>query len=249
MKFSVSTLALYPNPLEDILDFLSANKIRYCEIINEYPYHHLDSDIIDSYDVKYSLHAPLSDINLASHNHVIRLSSIEQMKNTMRIASDNDIDVVVVHPGHMPILQRGLEEKVMKYNLESLAECSKYAQDSGINMAIENMPDIDGLLFKDLTELDDLVNEINAYITLDVGHAHNMQFSIPEMLRSSRIKHVHLSDNDGNYDDHAALGSGSLDFKKLFHELDKNNYTDILVVEVKDYMALCESLRFLNEVS
>ena len=37
---------------------------------------------------------------------------------------------------------------------------------------------IEGLLYKDLNELENLVLDIDAYITLDVGHAHNNKFTV-----------------------------------------------------------------------
>ena len=37
MKIGVSTLAFYPQPLDEVLDFLDTWNIQYCEIINEYP--------------------------------------------------------------------------------------------------------------------------------------------------------------------------------------------------------------------
>ena len=43
-------------------------------------------------------------------------------------------------------------------------------------------------------------------MTLDVGHAHNTGFSTEEMVKSNHIKHIHLSDNDGSFDNHEALG-------------------------------------------
>ncbi len=50
-----------------------------------------------------------------------------------------------------------------------------------------NMPDIESLLFKDLNELNELILDIDAYMTLDVGHAHNNGFPIDEMLKYPRI--------------------------------------------------------------
>ncbi len=66
------------------------------------------------------------------------------------------------------------------------------------------------------------------------------------MLKSPRIKHIHLSDNDGSFDNHNALGSADIDFKSLFNELNKIKYDGILVVEVNDPQAVSESLDFLE---
>ncbi|HMK54885.1 MAG TPA: sugar phosphate isomerase/epimerase family protein [Methanobacteriaceae archaeon] len=246
MKIGVSTLAMYPAELKNILRHLEELGVEYCEIINEYPYHQVED--LDSYQVKTTVHAPLSDINLASHNRAIREASIREMKSSMDLAVKVDSPVVVVHPGQMPILRRDLEKKVLNYNLESLKDCASYAHDCGVTMCVENMPLIPGLLFQDLEELDELVKEIEAQITLDVGHAHNNQISIQDMLRSSHIKHVHLSDNDSSFDQHDALGSADIDFKSIINGLKKINYNGILVVEVKSAIDVEPSLSYLKDL-
>lgn len=246
MKLGVSTLALIPTPLEDVLTCLEDREVGYCEVINEFPYNTIDQDVVGSYNVKITVHSPLSDVNIASYNETMRNSSVSQIKESIEIASEMDPGIVVVHPGHVPILGKKFEEKIIENSIKSLGECAEYAADCGVMLCIENMPDIEGLLCKDVHQLADIVEELDCNMTLDVGHAHNMKFSIQDMLNSPRIKHIHLSDNDGSYDDHDAIGSKTLDFETLFNDLKKIDYDGVLVVEVKDPQAVSESLRFLK---
>jgi sugar phosphate isomerase/epimerase len=246
MNISVSTLALSPKPLENILSCLEDRGLEYCEIINEYPYNVIEKDVVDSFNIKISVHSPLSDVNIASYNEAMRRSSVSQIKNSIDIAASIEPGIVVVHPGHIPILGNKFEDKILENSIASLDECSKYATDNGVMLCIENMPDIEGLLGKDINQLDEIVNDLDAHITLDVGHANNMRFTVKEMLESPRIKHIHLSDNDGSFDNHNAIGSESIDFKSLFNELKRIGYDGILVVEVKDPEAVSESLNFLK---
>lgn len=247
MKIGVSTLALYPQPLEGVLESLEERNIDYCEIINEYPYHEIDDGLLDSYQIKLTVHSPLSDINLASHNQSIRDSSIEEVKKSMDRAVEWNADLVVVHPGSMPIMGKKIEEKIFKYNLESLRECADYALDIGIYMCVENMPVIESLLYQDLNELNSLLEELDVYMTLDVGHAHNSGFSPSEMFSYPLIKHVHLSDNDGTFDQHNALGTGSIDFNLLFKSMKKAKYDGVLMVEVKNPQDVTDSLDFIEQ--
>jgi len=108
------------------------------------------------------------------------------------------------------------------------------------------MPNIDGLLYQDLDKLDTLVRDIDAFITLDVGHAFNNGFSEEEMLKYSRIKHIHLSDNDGSFDQHNALGDGNINFQSLLKSLKRINYHDVIVVEVKEPIDVFNSLNYLE---
>lgn len=246
MNIGVSTLALSPTPLADVLACLEDRNVEYCEIMNEYPYNTIDRDVVDSFNVKISIHSPLSDVNIASYNDTMRRSSVSQIKKSIDVASTMKTGIVVVHPGQIPILGKKFVDKIKDYSIESLKECSIYADDNDVMLCVENMPDIEGLLLKDLNELHSVAEEIDSHITLDVGHAHNMNFSVSEMLNSSRIKHIHLSDNDGSFDTHNAIGSADIDFKSLFNQLKTNNYDGILVVEVKDPQAVIESLDFIK---
>ena len=246
MNISVSTLALSPKPLDKVLASIEDRGLKYCEIINEYPYDSISKDLVESYNIKITVHSPLSDINIASYNDAIRKSSVSLIKNSIELASSMEPCLVVVHPGQIPILGKKFTEKILNNSKESLSECSKYAEDMGVMLCVENMPDIDGLLGKDINELDKMVQQLGAYMTLDVGHANNMGFEISEMLNSPLIKHIHLSDNDGSFDNHNAIGSANIDFETLFNELNKKNYSGILVVEVKDPEAVTESLDYIE---
>lgn len=247
MKIGVSTLALFPMSLKEILNYLESIKVEYCEIIREYPYDSVDVDLVNSYNLKTSVHAPLSDMNLASLNESIRKASIEEIKNSMDLASKIDASIVVVHPGQMAFLARKFEEKGIQNSLNSLKECSKYADELGIEMCVENMPDMEGLLFKNIKDLNDLVQEIGTSMTLDVGHAHNMGYSVQEMLVHD-IGHIHLSDNDGSFDNHDAIGSKNIDFKSLFEGLKKIKYDGILTIEVKEQNEILDSINYLKNL-
>lgn len=246
MKIGISTLAFYLRPFDEIFAYLEDIGVKNCEIINEYPYELVDNNLIDSYNIKISLHAPLSDINIASHNKAIRNVSISQIKKSIEIASNIDSEIVVVHPGYIPILSQRFKQKIVENNLNSLKECSGYAKDCGVTLCIENMPDINGVLCKDLGELEKIAQDIGACITLDVGHANTMGIAADDMLNFERIKHIHLSDNDGSYDNHNALGSGNIDFELLFENLKKRKYSDLLIIEVKHQHEISESLGYLK---
>ena len=82
MNISVSTLALSPKPLDKVLGCLEDRGLKYCEVINEYPYNSISKDVVDSYNIKITVHSPLSDINIASYNEAIRRSSVSQIKKS-----------------------------------------------------------------------------------------------------------------------------------------------------------------------
>ncbi len=245
MKIGVSTLALFPMSLEEILNYLKNINIEYIELIKEYPYDSIDHELVNSYNFKTSIHAPLSDVNLASANHSIRKASVEEIKNSMDLAVKIDASVVVVHPGHMAFLARKFKEQIRANSLNSLKECAQYAEELGLKMCVENMPDMEGMLCKDLDELNELTKEINALMTLDIGHAHNMGISIEDMIGYDNLGHIHLSDNDGSFDNHDAIGSESIDFEYLFKGLNDIKFNGICVIEVKQQNEVLKSLNYI----
>jgi sugar phosphate isomerase/epimerase len=248
LKIGVSTLALFPMSLKEILDYLESIKIEYVEIIREYPYHEIDSDLVNSYNFKTSVHSPLSDVNIASLNESIRKASVKEIKDSIDLASKIDASVVVVHPGHMAYLTREFKDELMKSSLKSLEECSQYAEEHGIEMCVENMPDMEGMICKSLDELYEITKEIGVPMTLDVGHAHNMGLSIDEMLKYDNIGHIHLSDNDGSFDNHDAIGSKDIDFKSLFRGLEQIKFDGICVIEVKQQDELVKSVDHIKKL-
>ena len=92
----------------------------------------------------------------------MRRSSVSQIKNSIDIASSIEPGIVVVHPGQIPILGKKFEDKILENSIKSLDECSKYAADNGVMLCVENMPDIEGLLGKDLNQLDGIVEDLEA---------------------------------------------------------------------------------------
>lgn len=249
MKISVSTLGLYPAKMENILEFVTDNKLKYLEIITEYPYKHVTSDDVSSYDLGISVHAPMSDINISSHIDKIRQASIDEMISSFKKANELDAQRVTVHPGSIPVMALRFTDKILEYNMESLKYLQSQADEYGVMMCVENMPLLERLLYTNIDALyEDVACEIHSGITLDVGHGHNNGFDVDEMLRSDDIHHIHLSDNDGSYDMHDALGSHNIDFKHLFEVLENKKYDDICVIEVYTPHQILKSIDYLKEL-
>lgn len=250
MKISVSTLGMYPAKMENILEFVTGNKLEYLEIITEYPYKHVTADDLSNYDLGISVHAPMSDINISSHVDKIREASIEEMISAFKKANELDAERVTVHPGSIPVMALKFPDKILEYNMNSLKYLQKQAEEYGVSMCVENMPLMERLLYTNIEALyEDVANEIHSSITLDVGHGHNNGFSVDEMLESNDIHHIHLSDNDGSFDMHDALGTHNIDFNRLFELLEKNGYDDICVIEVYTVHQILKSIEYLKEIN
>ena len=76
MKIGASTLAGLHESLEDILDFIENLGLEYAEVVHQFPYENIDADFLESYNLKYSIHSPFMDVNIASLQEKSRLNSM-----------------------------------------------------------------------------------------------------------------------------------------------------------------------------
>lgn len=249
MKFSISTHGLYPAKIENVLEFIDNVRFKYLEIVKEYPYYDLTCDDVSGYDIGYSIHSPISDVNIASHMDKIRRASIAEVEDSFRLASDIGAECVVVHPGTIPSMAYKFTDKILDYNTDSLLKCQRLSEEYGVRMCLENMPLVDGLLYSNVDALFEFVeNTLGGAVCMDVGHAFTNGFEVEDMFKSDCVHHVHLSDNDGSYDMHDALGSREIDFIGVFDVLKEKKYDGICVIEVKSLSNVYKSIDYLKSI-
>lgn len=69
-------------------------------------------------------------------------------------------------------------------------------------------------------------------IVLDTGHA-NLEGQIQSFLREipNKITHVHISDNNGQTDEHLGLGYGSIDWEQFVKTLKEIGFSGTVLTE------------------
>lgn len=246
MKIGASTLAGLKDKLEDSLEFIESLGLEYAEFLHQHPNEFVDSDIFESYNLKYSVHAPFMDVNIASLQKKSRINSVEQIKSSINLANEIDAEAVVVHPGLITFLGRNFKEEVYELANESIKEIGDYAKDLGVMATIENMPAFDSMIYQNMNDLNQILEEYEMYMTLDIGHAHHVGYSADEMIFDS-IKHVHAHDNMGDDDSHLPLGEGNIDLKHIINSLEAKNYDGIYIIEVNDRDSIKKSYEYLKE--
>ena len=246
MKIGASTLAGLHTDLSNILDFIEGIGLDYAELVHQFPYENIDTELLESYSLKYSIHSPFMDVNIASLQEKSRLNSIKQIKSSIDLANKIDAQTVVVHPGLMPFLARPFEEKVYETANESIIEIGDYGKDLGVVAAIENMPTFDGMIYQDMEKLDNILQENEMHMTLDIGHANHAGYPADAMYFDS-IKHIHAHDNYGDDDSHLPLGEGSIDLKCIINTLESKNYDGIYIIEVNDEDSIKKSYEYIKK--
>ena len=247
MKIGVSSLSVQKENVLANLEFFESLDIDYFELMTDYPFNVIDIKGLKSYNLKYTVHSPFVDLNPASLNKNVQKVSIAEIKKSIDLARELDSEIVVVHPGRVPFLHKPFEKKVLAKSRESIKICNDYGEDLGVTIAIENMPNIEGFIYQDIYELNKLLEELEMNMTLDVAHAATTGFKESEFYFDS-VGHIHLSDNNRDFDDHLALGEGLIDFKTIINNFNKNNYNGIYTIEVNNKESVVKSIEYLKKL-
>lgn len=247
MKIGASTLAGIEFDLEKSLEFIESLGLDYAELVHQYPAERIDKDLLESYNLKYSIHAPFMDVNIASPQDQSRLNSIKQIESSIDLANEVDAEAVVVHPGTSSFLaSKYFKKEVYEFSNRSIKEIGDYANDLGIMATIENMPNFDTMIYQDIHALNELLEEYEMYMTLDIGHANHAGYSTDEIIFDS-IKHVHAHDNFGDDDAHLPLGEGNIKLNDIINSLESKNYKGIYILEVNDFDSIKKSYEYMKK--
>ena len=134
-------------------------------------------------------------------------------------------------------------------NVRSIKELHGTAEDYGVNIAIENLPQKYGFVMKTTEDFTRFYREtsLEIGIALDVGHA-NLHDQIYPFVNTfaDRISHIHASDNMGESDQHLGIGYGNIDWLQFAGALKKIQYSGTLIVESTEHVE--ESLQKLKQL-
>lgn len=229
------------NPLFSLCDFEGvltevSKHFKYWEIVAEGK-HHLSKikeklPLLSSYEMKFSIHSPFSDINIGSLNDAIRETSVKEITEAIKIAGAAGARLLTFHPGHMSPFGRMCVEDIRKATKDSIKKIEKAGEDCGVTLALENMPN--GGLYCKPDDLLDLIDGTNIGLCFDIGHA-NTTDTIEEFLEHTELfTNVHIHDNMGKEDMHLELGKGTIPpnyVKQLLKKYNKNVILEIRSIE------------------
>ncbi|MBI0584822.1 MAG: sugar phosphate isomerase/epimerase [Methanomassiliicoccus sp.] len=169
-------------------------------------------DLTPSYDLEFSAHAPMSDINIGSLNPRMREAALRELIAGLGGCHRLGMDVYTVHPAFMTPLGLVSREKVAETAKNSLRRLDDLSRDLGVRVALENMPRSPFATGTTPEALTDLIEGTDLSICLDVGHAHTMGLLPAFLPLKDRIINLHVHDNKGDFDAHLPIGEGTVDF-------------------------------------
>ena len=130
-------------PLEKILPEVSAHFDGFEIVVEEkHDVEHLiaSRDVLRSFNLNISLHAPFNDINLASFKREHRAFSRNEIEKVIRFANREDIKTVTFHPGWPSSFSMIDEKRVKRIAKKEIARINSTGEEYGVTPCLENLP-------------------------------------------------------------------------------------------------------------
>jgi|Deesub1362A_J573_1020465.scaffolds.fasta_scaffold00016_194 sugar phosphate isomerase/epimerase len=251
MKIGASSLAFFNYSLENALRRINEIGFEAWEIVLEGKHYRNNyrnfKNLLSSYSLPIFIHAPFSDLNIASLNEKIRQETLNQIYDAIEISRVLDALLINIHPGRISPLGMFFPDKARETQIESLKAILDYASNYNLTLCVENSPNFYGSMFSSLDEIQSVLNEDGRlFLTLDVGHAHTCGDVIEYFRKlNTRIRHLHLHDNDGKSDMHMEIGKGTMNIKNLIPYFKKYEY---IMIESKNEPSAVKSKETLESL-
>lgn len=239
MNIGISTWAYQDLPLELALENI-ANLSKSAEILSEARHSHLDShdlETMEYFDLAYTVHGLVSDVNIASVHEKIRTASIALHREDIKASATAGASVYVVHPGYVSWPSN--LTKATKALDKSLSELQPMEEEFGLRIAVENMSNHEWALC-----IHPGFDLMGLGLALDVGHA-NTAGALEDFLSCPDVVHLHLHDNTGTKDEHLPLGKGNIEFDAVLDVIRARELSAVL--ELESEKAVLESIKALGE--
>ena len=251
-KIGISSMALFKYRPADALKRASELGFSAWEIMLEGSHFQNDytevKELADSYGIELFVHAPFSDLNIASLNEGIRKETLSQVFWAIETADFLESGLVTFHSGRPSPVSMSFRDAAWEKNLESISEIVRFGSDFDLKLCLENMPNFPGAF---CCEIDDVRSILDANpelgLTLDIAHAHTCGDEI-EFIKNFKDKmlHVHLHDNSRDNDSHSAVGEGDIDFRGVMSHL--KDFTGCGIIEAKSEAGASQSMQKFEEI-
>ena len=191
----------------------------------------------------FSVHGPFLHFEYGNRSGREHRKALDEHRRHIAAAAELGARVYVVHPD-LQRRWRGWDKRVQRELEQSFDELAVLQEESGVTIAVENLPFVRHTHFKAPGDLD--LKGLG--LSLDVGHA-AVTGTLAAWLQDDHyeLKHVHLHDNEGHVggDQHLPLGRGVVDAAPVL-ELAREHGASV-VLEHKNEADVMESLRHLEE--
>ena len=141
-------------PLDEALGLISS-RTDLAEILSDGPHSlFLAEETCYSFDLGYTVHAPVADVNIASENEHLRRATIRVLADLASVCDRIGAARLVIHPGH--IWGEEVRDAARRALDRSLDDLAALQREVSVRFAIENMGAWDICFFREPGFLDRL---------------------------------------------------------------------------------------------
>lgn len=222
---------------------------------------HQAKDLLSQHKGKIGVHGPSWGLDISSPDKDIQKVISRRLDTSLSICNYIGADHLVINspysiwsvPNSGEVNLDPLFEWIVECCYNSLHASVKRAEMLGITIVIENIQDRDPFLCNMIV---DRFQSDAVALSVDTGHAHftHNNFggsSVEDFIEKagSKIKHVHLHDNDGLADHHLPIGDGSICWSGVFFTLKRLPKMPRLILELNDKRGIDRSISYLKKLN
>jgi len=195
-----------------------------------------------------TLHGPFIDLSSGSPDSAVRRVTKQRFEQLLELVPLFKPKSVVCHAGYDAKRYDYFKDAWLEKSLELWSWLAGRLAQNGSRLMLENVYE-DGP--EDIQILFERLKDQAVGFCLDSGHA--SAFSQSDLaiwleILGPYLGQLHLHDNFGNSDAHLAMGSGIIEFSKIFNYLKKNKHaTPIITLEPHRETELWSSLAYLAQ--
>lgn len=214
-------------------------------------------DAFEEHGLDALVHLPYPLLIGSPHRHQ-REGAVEEVKRCIDVATAFGAEKGVLHPDSYGWRRVWDDDELHSLVIDSVRELDEYASERQFEVCLENHGSGSSI---DVTEFDVILEETDASMTFDTGHAAIAGMNEQEMVsflteNRERVSHLHLNDTrhpDDGYrcrDEHLPIGYGSLDFERILEPMVDSDWDGTLSIELDtgDFGYLETSKRRLDEI-
>ena len=213
---------------------------------------------LEGYTGRIGIHGPYEGLDIDNKDPAIQSIITERFLLAMEAAEAIGARQMVLHSPYTLWFQNNIhnwpgygEAKLNRIH-RILVPVVKRAEETGIQLVIENIQDVDPSMRRKLAESFD---SQMVSLSVDTGHAQlarRMSGAPPVdyFIRDAGLllDHVHLQDVDGHADRHSPPGEGEIEWPAVFRAIADSGSSPHLVLELRDKAKMTEGFAYLESL-
>jgi len=235
------------NPMNDIVEDIQLIKklgFDFVEITIEDPYNLPEILDLRKREIKNVLklfkYPPLAHfswrIDIGTTDNIVRRAWIEEVKKSLTTAKKFGCTKFTVHYTTRFNVEenQSFRKKELDNYVLSMKELMKFSKKIGIELMLENAAKEGKVHLKKFAYVADNVPDLK--INLDISHAfmNGGMKTVEDFINyfGDRIVHFHFSDNNGQDDEHLAIGNGKINYEKIVDMIKEIDYNYTITLEI-----------------